>query len=94
GSASNTATSSDRIYRTSVPFFDHDSIVVKPFEEESAVGSTTELSAMLLDVVLKTHARASSRPKHESQGAVPKFKKKISRITEVEKEQGTSPLSL
>ncbi|KAK0203620.1 hypothetical protein DFS33DRAFT_1383872 [Desarmillaria ectypa] len=84
------------------PSFDHHSIVVKPFEEESArdvafsqeTTYTTELSAMLLDVVLETHAWASARPKHESQVAVQKFEKKISQVMEVEKEQGMSPFSL
>ncbi|PBK70809.1 hypothetical protein ARMSODRAFT_974066 [Armillaria solidipes] len=70
-SASNSATSSDRIYRTNVPYH---SIVVKPFEEDSP----TEPSAMLLDMVLKTHAWASSCPKHESDLAVPMLEKKIS----------------
>ncbi|PBK81141.1 hypothetical protein ARMGADRAFT_1020487 [Armillaria gallica] len=71
------------------PSFDHHSIVVKPFEEESArdVAFSQELSAMLLDVVLETHAWASARPKHESQVAVQKFEKKISQVMEVEKEQ-------
>ena len=55
---------------------------------------TSELSAMLLDVVLETHAWASARPKHESQVAAQKFEKKISQVMEVEKEQGTSPFSL
>ncbi|KAK0458776.1 uncharacterized protein EV420DRAFT_1230020, partial [Desarmillaria tabescens] len=78
------------------PSFDHQSIVVKPFEEESArdVAFSQELSAMLLDVVLETHAWASARPKHESQVAVQKFEKKISQVMEVEKEQGMSPFSL
>ncbi len=49
---------------------------------------------MLLDVVLETHAWASSRPKHESKVGVPKVEKKISQVTEVEKEQGMSPLAL
>ncbi|KAK0237980.1 hypothetical protein EDD85DRAFT_952154 [Armillaria nabsnona] len=78
------------------PSFDHHSIVVKPFEEESArdAAFSQELSAMLLDVVLETHAWASARPKHESQVAVQKFEKKISQVMEVEKEQGASPFSL
>ncbi|KAK0445230.1 hypothetical protein EV421DRAFT_347733 [Armillaria borealis] len=49
---------------------------------------------MLLDVVLEAHAWASSRPKHASQITVSKFEKKISQVTEVEKEQGTSPRTL
>ncbi|KAK0480596.1 hypothetical protein IW261DRAFT_1607218 [Armillaria novae-zelandiae] len=78
------------------PSFDHHSIVVKPFEEESArdIAFSQELSAMLLDVMLETHAWASARPKHESQVAVQKFEKKISQVMEVEKEQGASPFSL
>ncbi|KAK0220212.1 hypothetical protein IW262DRAFT_1482755 [Armillaria fumosa] len=78
------------------PSFDHHSIVVKPFEEESArdTAFSQELSAMLLDVMLETHAWASARPKHESHVAVQKFEKKISQVMEVEKEQGTSPFSL
>ncbi|PBK70832.1 hypothetical protein ARMSODRAFT_854020, partial [Armillaria solidipes] len=50
----------------------------------------TELSTMLLNVVLEAHTWASSRPKHESQVTVPKLKKKIFQVPEVEKEQGTS----
>ncbi|KAG7448728.1 uncharacterized protein BT62DRAFT_929819 [Guyanagaster necrorhizus] len=71
------------------PSFDHHSIVVKPFEEESArdAAFSQELSAMLLDVILETHAWASARPKQESQVAVQKFEKKISQIMGVEKEQ-------
>ncbi|PBK70836.1 hypothetical protein ARMSODRAFT_955579 [Armillaria solidipes] len=49
---------------------------------------------MLLDVVLEAHAWALSHPKHEGQVVVPKFEKKISQVTEVEKEQGTSPRTL
>ncbi|PBK98819.1 hypothetical protein ARMGADRAFT_1075623 [Armillaria gallica] len=57
-SASNTATSSDRIHRRNVPSSGHHSNVVKPFEEESVrvVAFSQELSAMLLDVVLEMHA--------------------------------------
>ena len=47
-----------------------------------------ELSAMLLDVMLETHAWAAARPKHESQIAVQKFEKKISEVMDVEKQQG------
>ncbi|KAK0232302.1 hypothetical protein EDD85DRAFT_847311 [Armillaria nabsnona] len=59
------------------------------FEEESVwgVAFSKELSAMLLDVVLETHAWASFHPKHESGLAVPKLEKKISQVMEVEKEQ-------
>ncbi|KAK0192747.1 hypothetical protein F5146DRAFT_517585 [Armillaria mellea] len=78
------------------PLFDQHSIVVKPFGDESVrdAAFSQELSAMLLDVALETHAWASARPKHESQIAVQKFEKKISQVMEIEKEQGTSPFSL
>ncbi|KAF9027725.1 hypothetical protein BDZ89DRAFT_921362, partial [Hymenopellis radicata] len=70
--------------------FDHQAAVVRPFADESARDATfaQELSAMLLDVMLETHAWAAARPKHESQVAVQKFEKKISEVMEVEKEQG------
>ncbi|KAF9027734.1 hypothetical protein BDZ89DRAFT_793126 [Hymenopellis radicata] len=70
--------------------FDHQTAVVRPFADESArdAAFAQELSAMLLDVMLETHAWAAARPKHESQVAVQKFEKKISEVMEVEKEQG------
>ncbi len=57
---------------------------------------TTEFSMMLLDMVdmvFKKYAWVSSHLKHKSQGVVLMFEKKISQVMEVEKEQGTSPLS-
>ncbi|KAF8916459.1 hypothetical protein CPB85DRAFT_1289784 [Mucidula mucida] len=69
--------------------FDHQTAVVRPFADESArdAAFAQELSAMLLDVMLETHAWAAARPKHESQTAVQKYEKKISEVMEVEKEQ-------
>ncbi|KAF9026994.1 hypothetical protein BDZ89DRAFT_1039703 [Hymenopellis radicata] len=44
--------------------FDHQTAVVRPFADESArdAAFAQELSAMLLDVMLETHAWAAARP--------------------------------
>lgn len=47
-----------------------------------------DLSEMLLDVILETHAWAAARPKHERQSEVQKLENKISEVMETEKEQG------
>lgn len=51
---------------------------------------TVELSTMLLDVILETHAWSVARPKHESQIAVLRLEKRISDVMATEKEQGMS----
>ncbi|PBK98791.1 hypothetical protein ARMGADRAFT_589190 [Armillaria gallica] len=102
GSVSNSATSSDRIYRTNIPYH---SIIVKPFEEDS-VGcclllsryvfdlvlirghvATTEPSAILLNIVLETHGWATSCLNYESDLKVPKFEKKIFQLEATEVEK-------
>jgi len=47
-----------------------------------------DLSDMLLDVILETHAWAAARPKHEHQSEVHKLENQISEVMEREKEQG------
>ena len=47
-----------------------------------------DLSNMLLDVILETHAWAAARPKHEHQLEVHKLENQISEVMEREKEQG------
>ncbi|KAL1742559.1 hypothetical protein HDZ31DRAFT_65868 [Schizophyllum fasciatum] len=59
---------------------------LSPFDHQTAI--------FLLDLLLETHAWAAARPKHESARAVGKYEKKIADILDVEKEQGTFPLSL
>jgi hypothetical protein len=49
---------------------------------------------MLLDLVIETHAWASSRPKHESTATTQKFEKRIDDIIRVEQEQGNGCFSL
>lgn len=50
-----------------------------------------DLSDMLLDVILETHAWAAARPKHEHQSEVHKLENQISEVMEREKEQGMCP---
>lgn len=47
-----------------------------------------DLSDMLLEVILETHAWAAARPKHEHQSEVHKLENQISEVMEREKEQG------
>jgi len=47
-----------------------------------------ELSSMLLDIILETHAWASARPKHEAAMETQKLEEHVSRV--IEKEQGMS----
>lgn len=53
---------------------------------------TLDLSAMLLDLIIETHAWASARPKHESTLAAHKIEQKIVSVIEAEKQQGMLPL--
>ncbi|KAK0192751.1 hypothetical protein F5146DRAFT_1222841 [Armillaria mellea] len=76
------------------PSFDHQSIVVKPFGEESArdvAFSQAQCYWMWSSKRMPGHRHV---PNYESQAAAQKFEKKISQVMEVEKEQGTSPFSL
>ncbi|KAL0575220.1 hypothetical protein V5O48_006759 [Marasmius crinis-equi] len=78
------------------PSFDHQGSVVDPFGQEMSrdVNFEQELGAMLLDLILETHAWSSARPKHESQMAVQKLEQKITDVLETEKEQGMSESSM
>ncbi|KAF5371688.1 hypothetical protein D9758_003391 [Tetrapyrgos nigripes] len=77
----------------SFPAFDHQGLIVGPFTEETSRDTTfeQELGAMLLDVLLETHAWAAARPKYESQITVQKLEQKIGDVIELEKDQGMSP---
>ncbi|KAF8183151.1 hypothetical protein BJ912DRAFT_928250 [Pholiota molesta] len=72
------------------PAFDADTLIVRPFEEEAARDAKfeEELSDMLLNVILKTHAWAASRPKHEAAREGRKLEEEISQIMDTEREQG------
>lgn len=56
----------------------------------------TELGTMLLNVMMKTHAWAASRPRHEAAVAGRMLEAEIAQIMQTEAEQGTSspPASL
>ncbi|TFK73489.1 hypothetical protein BDN72DRAFT_834616 [Pluteus cervinus] len=71
------------------PPFDHQAEVVGPFTEESEKDITfeQELGAMLLDVILETHAWAAARPKRESEVAAERLEQDITALMETEKEQ-------
>ncbi|KAF5371691.1 hypothetical protein D9758_003395 [Tetrapyrgos nigripes] len=75
------------------PPFDHQRLIVGPFTEETSRDTRfeEELGAMLLDVLLETHAWAAARPKYGSQITVQKLEQKIGDVIEVEKDQGMSP---
>ncbi|KAF9485043.1 hypothetical protein BDN70DRAFT_796593 [Pholiota conissans] len=70
--------------------FDADALIVRPFEEEAARDAKfeEELSDMLLNIILKTHAWAASRPKHEAGLESRKLEEEISQIMDTEREQG------
>ncbi|KAF5379099.1 hypothetical protein D9615_005893 [Tricholomella constricta] len=74
------------------PPFDHKTNIVTPFNNEMGrdVVFEQELSSMLLNAILETHAWASTRPKHESSLAAQNIEQKIVSVMETEKEQGMS----
>ncbi|KIM46862.1 hypothetical protein M413DRAFT_63680 [Hebeloma cylindrosporum] len=74
------------------PSFDAESLIVRPFEDEAARDAKFEkdLSNMLLDVIIETHAWASARPKHEAAVESQKLEEQISHIIATEREQGMS----
>ncbi|KAF9467879.1 hypothetical protein BDZ94DRAFT_1143399, partial [Collybia nuda] len=76
------------------PPFDHQLNIVSPFNEETNrdLAFERELSAMLLDLIIETHAWASARPRHESTLAAHKIEQKIVSVIEAEKRQGMLPL--
>jgi hypothetical protein len=50
-----------------------------------------ELSVMLLELLLETHAWAAARPRFESDEAMRDLEKRIEDVMEIEKAQGPSP---
>ncbi|GLB42352.1 hypothetical protein LshimejAT787_1103670 [Lyophyllum shimeji] len=71
------------------PPFDHQACIVTPFNNElnRDAAFERELSSMLLDAIIETHAWASTRPKHESSLAAQSIEQKIVSVMETEKEQ-------
>ncbi|KAF8068884.1 hypothetical protein FPV67DRAFT_1561674 [Lyophyllum atratum] len=74
------------------PPFDHQACIVTPFNNElnRDLVFERELSSMLVNAILETHAWASTRPKHESSLAAQTIEQKIVLVMETEKEQGMS----
>ncbi|KAG5635507.1 hypothetical protein H0H81_011015 [Sphagnurus paluster] len=72
--------------------FDHQTKIVAPFNNEMNrdLAFERELSSMILDTILETHAWASTRPKQESSLAAQNIEQKIVSVMETEKEQGMS----
>ncbi|KJA18444.1 hypothetical protein HYPSUDRAFT_45305 [Hypholoma sublateritium FD-334 SS-4] len=71
------------------PTFDADAHVVSQFSEEAARDAKfeEELGTMLLNVVMKTHAWAASRPRHEAAVAGRTLEAEIAQIMQTEAEQ-------
>ncbi|KAF8155633.1 hypothetical protein B0H34DRAFT_714125 [Crassisporium funariophilum] len=94
-----TATDSERplaeIVNEQFPAFDATKVVIGPYEAEAMRDAKfqEELSDMLLDVILETHAWAAARPKRQADLRGEGFEKQISGILETEREQGMSMCS-
>lgn len=58
-----------------------------------ALVAITELSAMLLELMLDFHAWSSARPLHESDKTADTLEKEINELMETEKDQGRSSVS-
>uniref|UniRef100_A0A8H7XV87 Uncharacterized protein n=1 Tax=Psilocybe cubensis TaxID=181762 RepID=A0A8H7XV87_PSICU len=70
--------------------FDAENLVVQPFQEDVSRDAKfeQELSNMLLNAILETHAWASARPKHEAAMESQNLEDQISNIMSTEREQG------
>ncbi|KAM6494684.1 hypothetical protein JOM56_009307 [Amanita muscaria] len=73
------------------PEFDHKQEVIDPFSEDENRDQAfqEELTEMLLDALIETHAWSTARLKPESLAAAEKFEAGISNIIEVQTHQGT-----
>ncbi|KAM6494687.1 hypothetical protein JOM56_009310 [Amanita muscaria] len=73
------------------PEFDHKNEVIDPFSEDENRDQAfkEELTEMLLDALIETHAWSTARLKHESLAAAEKFEAGISNIMEIQQDQGT-----
>ncbi|KIL59845.1 hypothetical protein M378DRAFT_84604 [Amanita muscaria Koide BX008] len=78
------------------PEFDHKNEVIDPFAEDENRDQAfkEELTEMLLDAFIETHAWSTARLKHESLAAAEKFEAGISNIMEIQQDQGTLTSSL
>ncbi|RDB30121.1 hypothetical protein Hypma_014090 [Hypsizygus marmoreus] len=85
----------DAIIDEHFPPFDHQANIVAPFNDEANrdLAFERDLSSMLLDALIETHAWASARPKHESTLAAQSVEEKIVSVIEAEKEQGMLQLT-
>ncbi|KAH8829365.1 hypothetical protein DL96DRAFT_1049868 [Flagelloscypha sp. PMI_526] len=72
--------------------FDHQKLIVAPFEQESANDSEfiQRIQAELLDATIEFYAWASARPRHEEQLALGRLEQGMQEVIAVEQEQGMS----
>ncbi|KIY67863.1 hypothetical protein CYLTODRAFT_490266 [Cylindrobasidium torrendii FP15055 ss-10] len=73
------------------PGFDHQNAIVRPFaaEAERDAAFQKQLSAMLLEATLETHAWAATRPRFETESTLKSLEERITVVIETETEQGT-----
>ncbi|EKM58114.1 uncharacterized protein PHACADRAFT_89911, partial [Phanerochaete carnosa HHB-10118-sp] len=71
------------------PPFDHQSVIIGPFEDESKRDVD-----MLIELMLEFHAWSTARPVYASETTAEALEKEIHDIIETENEQGRSTVSL
>ncbi|TFY69315.1 hypothetical protein EVG20_g3200 [Dentipellis fragilis] len=73
--------------------FDHQTLIVEPFEAEERRDADfqRELNRLLLFTLVEAHAWAVTRPNYENERATLALEHEITSVIETEKEQGRSP---